>query len=112
METATRSQEIALTTKRQLGVMGLGVVGAHGLTYGGSLSADPGALIFKARLHFEGQTRVRIMQVVIKYNEAADLYDVWVIKPDGEALCFIEGAYGDRLTSIMYQLDSDGVPSK
>jgi hypothetical protein len=110
METATRSQEIALTTKRQVGIMGLGVVGAHGLYYGGSLSADPGALCFKARLHFAGQTRVRIMQVVIKYNEGADLYDVWVIKPDGEAVAFAEGVYADQLTNTMYRLDSEGVP--
>ena len=100
---------IANTIRRQIGVMGLGVVGAHELHHGGALSSDPGALIFKARLHFAGQTRVRIMQVVVKYNVVTDLYDIFVVTPDLKSVLFAEGVYADQLTKTMYRLDAEGV---
>ena len=106
MNTAEARQS-ADTIRRQVGVFGLGVVGAHDLGF-----TEEGGLTFKARLHYTGQTRVRVMRVTITPN-ASDYYDVQVVHADkwGEtqrtATWSVMCAWG--LTDLMYRIDSEGI---
>jgi hypothetical protein len=94
------------TIRQQLGVMGLAVVGAHNLM---STSEQRGGLTFNARLHYQGQSRVRIMRVTITLT-GMDLYDVVVSTPDYRNVTVAESYYAIQLTGAMYDLDAEGVP--
>lgn len=97
---------VANTIRKQLGVFGLGVVGASKLQYTGG--DGNGGLIFNARLHFKGQSRARVMKVHVKLT-AWDTYDVDVIKPNGDVDHYATGMFAEDLTKLMYSLDSEGV---
>lgn len=108
-DTATRpdnAAEVANTIRQQLGIFGLGVVGASHMAY--DSSRGRGALTFKARLHFAGQSRARIMRVTIILTDA-DLYDVVVCRPDYTEATFADGIYAEDLTATMYRLDAEGI---
>lgn len=98
-EAATTAQ----TIRKQLGIFGLGVVGASHLAY---TSEGRGGLTFKARLHFKGQSRVRLMRVTVTLN-AMDTYDIHVYHGQREAT--FEGIYADGLVDFMYRLDAEGI---
>jgi hypothetical protein len=98
--------DVANTIRQQLGVMGLGVVGAHNLM---STSEQRGGLTFNARLHYQGQSRARIMRVTITLT-GMDLYDVVVSTPDYRNVTVAESYYAIQLTGAMYDLDAEGVP--
>lgn len=97
-------REVANTIRQQLGVWGLGVVGASQL----AVSEIEGrtALTFTARLHRTGQTRVRKARVFVSLN-AMDLYDVTVFY-DVAYYPVATNVYADGLTAAMYRLDSEG----
>lgn len=99
-ETREAARYSAATIKRQLGVFGLGVVGASALGFTGD-----GGLTFKARLHFAGQSKVRICRITITPN-ALDLYDVDVYHSQRQAR--FESLYADDLTTTMYRIDAEG----
>lgn len=99
-------QSVADTIRKQMGVMGLGVVGASNLSF--AKGSGYGALTFKARLHHTGQTRARIMRVFVNLN-AMDTYDIDVVTPDHKNVRFASGVYADQLTATMCRLDSEGV---
>jgi hypothetical protein len=100
MLTDAEARERAAVIRKQLGVFGLGVVGASKIAY-----TAEGGLTFVARLHFKGQSRVRVCRVTVTLN-ARDLYDVLVEHPDRQAT--FANMYGDDLTSLMYRIDSEG----
>lgn len=100
MDTTT-ARAVAQTIKKQLGIPGLGVVGAHDFAF-----TKEGTLAFKARLHFKGQTRVRISRVEVSLN-GMDLYDINVYHPlrTNE---FATDVYAEDLVKTMYRLDREG----
>lgn len=100
MLTDAEARDRANTIKRQLGVFGLGVVGADKIGY----MAD-GSLTFKARLHFKGQSRVRICQITVTLN-SGDTYDVRIDHKERQAT--FANLFADQLTDLMYRIDSDG----
>lgn len=100
MLTNDEARETAMTIKKQLGVFGLGVVGASKIAY-----TAAGGLTFKARLHFRDQSRVRVCQVTVTLN-ARDLYDVLVEHTERQAT--FANMYADQLTELMYRLDAEG----
>jgi len=104
--TSSEFQTTARTIKKQLGVMGLGVVGAHQIQF--AKGQGFGALTFKARLHYTGQSRARIMRVFVNLT-AMDTYDIDVITPENVEVQFAHDVYAAQLTALMYRLDSEGV---
>lgn len=102
------AETVANTIREQLGIFGLGVVGASHLAY--SAREGLGALTFKARLHFSGHHVPRVMRVTIVLTPA-DLYDIKVTRPDCTEYLFAEDVFADQLTNLMYQLDKEGVPA-
>lgn len=108
MSTDTKHEfaTVADTIRQQAGVWGLGVVGASNLGF--CKGSGHGALSFKARLHFKGQTKARVMRVTISLN-AADLYDIVVTRPDCTEFEFATDVYAGDLTSMLYALDAEGV---
>lgn len=107
MLSAAEASLRAATIKRQVGVYGLGVVGAHQFAYD-----KTGALTFKARLHYQSQSRVRVMRVTITLN-ALDYYDIRVVHADKWGAVKREASFtdisGDGLTAAMYLLDKEGI---
>lgn len=98
--TKQEAQQSAGTVKKQLGVFGLAVVGASQIAFTGD-----GGLTFKARLHFAGQSKVRISRITITPN-ALDTYDVDVFHSQKQAR--YENVYNDDLLTLMYQIDAEG----
>lgn len=105
--TADQARQVADTIRKQLGVFGLGVVGASNLGY---TTTGQGALTFKARLHFVDRDQTRVMRVTIVLT-AADLYDIRVTRPNYTDHVYAEGVHADQLTDLMYRLDAEGVPA-
>lgn len=101
---------VAETIRKQVGIMGLAVVGASHLAFSENGSGG-GSLTFKARLHYRDQTKVRVMRVFIELNEK-DLYDVRVVTPEQKSVVFAHDVYADELTAVMYRLDAEGVPKE
>lgn len=97
----TTARTTATTIKQQLGVYGLGVVGAKDFAF-----SRFGALTFSARLHFKGQTRVRISRVEVALN-ARDLYDISIYHPQRKS-DFATDVSADQLVPTMYRLDKEG----
>lgn len=112
MDTATTQDftKVANTIRAQMGWQGLAVVGASDLCFT-SGDHNLGALTFKARLHYKGQTRVRVARVTVSLSPL-DYYDVRVTHTDKWGTVQREKVITDldcfSLTSTMLDLDSKG----
>jgi hypothetical protein len=115
MTTTTTYSDVANTIREQMGVFGLGVVGASHLGFMGG-EDNLGALSFKARIHVNGSTRASVVRVTLGLTPA-DLYrlDVYVAgrgdKP-GTTVNVHDGIFAGDLTKAMYDLDSNGVSTR
>lgn len=106
--TATQTSDrvkVANTIRQQLGIFGLGVVGASQLT--ATPAAEAPGLQFLARLHKAGQDRVRVMWVRVVL-EPSDTYTVRILTRAGELVREVDYLYAEDLTRFMYSLDSRG----
>lgn len=116
-DTATTADEraeafaVANVINRQIGVWALASVGAHQLSATHRAprenhAAVPG-MTFLARLHFRGQTRVRITRVYVLLT-VWDLYDV-VCVVNGEERYRIDDVDCEALAGVITRLDSEGI---